>query len=87
VDCQLRDGRTDSNIFTSVSPNGRVIGSSIVHNLTYRLEMESELTFLATIENIGDKDPEFARLELNYDPLTAQNPLGRTIKVGVRKKF
>ena len=39
------------------------------------------------IDNIFDKDPSFARLDLNYDPFTAIHPLGRTVKVAVKKKF
>jgi iron complex outermembrane receptor protein len=38
------------------------------------------------ITNIFDKDPSYARLDLGYDPFTG-DPLGRTYKVGLRKKF
>jgi iron complex outermembrane receptor protein len=82
-----REGRVDANIFTASSPNGRVVSSTILHNLTYRVQMPTELTLLLTVENLADSDPEFVRFEMNYDPLTAQSQLGRTVKVGVRKKF
>jgi iron complex outermembrane receptor protein len=36
--------------------------------------------------NVFDRDPAFARTELNYDALTG-DPLGRTVKLGVQKKF
>jgi iron complex outermembrane receptor protein len=82
-----RDGIVRENIFTPESPNGRIIDSSIVHSVTLRTALPADTTLLATIENVFDEDPPFARMELNYDPLTAQLPLGRTFKIGVRKKF
>jgi iron complex outermembrane recepter protein len=43
-------------------------------------------TFNLTVENLTDRDPSFARLELNYDPFTG-DPIGRTFKFGIKKKF
>jgi len=82
----LRDGRRDPSIFLGTTQNGRVIQDSFQHNVTYRTELPWDTTLLATIENITDEDPSFARLELSYDPLTGF-PLGRTFKIGVRKAF
>jgi len=81
---QYRDQRTAQ--FTATSPKGQVIDSTFLHNVTYRTQLPWDTTLLATIENITDEDPSFARLELNYDPLTGF-PLGRTFKIGVRKTF
>lgn len=80
---QYRDQR---DLFDDGHPQGQVIDSNIQHNLTYRSELPWQTTLLATIENITDEDPSFARLELNYDPLTGY-PLGRTFKIGLRKSF
>lgn len=44
------------------------------------------MAFMVAIDNVFDEDPPFARLDLSYDPLTA-DALGRTIKIGVRKEF
>jgi iron complex outermembrane receptor protein len=38
------------------------------------------------INNIFDRDPPFARTDINYDALTG-DPLGRTVKLGLSKKF
>jgi iron complex outermembrane receptor protein len=67
-------------------PAGKVIDRQITHDLTYRADLPWETTFLFSIENITDQDPAFARLDLSYDPFTG-NPLGRTFKVGLKKKF
>jgi iron complex outermembrane receptor protein len=67
-------------------PQGKNIDRFITHDLTYRVELPWRITASATIENIFDEDPPFVRLNLSYDPFTA-NPLGRTFKIGLRKKF
>jgi iron complex outermembrane receptor protein len=65
---------------------GRRIDSHVTHDLAYVLQLPSDTTLCAAISNLTDEDPPFARLELSYDPTTV-SPLGRTFKVGVRKKF
>ncbi|OYU74285.1 MAG: TonB-dependent receptor, partial [Alphaproteobacteria bacterium PA3] len=65
---------------------GKTIEAWQSFDLTYRWAMENDLTFTFGIENIMDKDPSFARLELNYDPFTG-SPLGRTYKIGLKKAF
>jgi hypothetical protein len=40
----------------------------------------------ASVYNLADEDPPFARLDLNFDPYT-HNPFGRMIKVGVQWRF
>mgnify|MGYP002648992598 CR=1 FL=1 len=47
-------------------------------------QIDTQLT--ASVQNVTDRDPPFARLDLNYDPFTG-NPLGRVYKVGLRQKF
>jgi iron complex outermembrane receptor protein len=58
----------------------------ISHDLTYRLQLPDDLTLTATVFNLLDTEPSSARIEMSYDPFIG-NPLGRTFKVGVRKKF
>jgi outer membrane receptor protein involved in Fe transport len=58
----------------------------ISHDLTYRLQLPNDLTLTATVFNLLDTEPSEARIEMSYDPFIG-NPLGRTFKVGVRKKF
>lgn len=40
----------------------------------------------ASIYNLSDEDPPFARLDLNYDPYT-HNAFGRMIKLGIQWRF
>jgi iron complex outermembrane receptor protein len=67
-------------------PGGKVIDRQITHDLTYRADLPFESTLLLSVENFTDEDPAFARLDLSYDPFTG-NPLGRTVKIGLRKRF
>ncbi|MDB5429077.1 MAG: TonB-dependent receptor [Caulobacter sp.] len=67
-------------------PGGKVIDAYVTADATYRVFLPWSTTLTATIENMFDKDPSFARLDLNYDPFTG-NALGRTFKFGLVKKF
>jgi iron complex outermembrane recepter protein len=82
----IRDGVATASIYNGTTQNGRVIDSSFIHNVTYRVELPFNTTLMATVENLTDEDPSFARLELSYDPLTGF-PLGRTFKLGFRTSF
>ena len=90
----VRDGRFGgTNIF---GPNGAVFGyllpqgakldAFITTDVTYRVHLPWDTTATATIANLFDADPPFARRDLSYDPATA-NPLGRTYKLSVTKRF
>lgn len=48
--------------------------------------MQENARLFASIYNLTDEDPPFARLDLSYDPYT-HNPFGRMIKVGVQWRF
>lgn len=65
---------------------GKTIDAWQSFDFTYRWAMENDLTVSFAVENITNKDPSFARLELNYDPFTG-SPLGRTFKIGIKKAF
>jgi iron complex outermembrane recepter protein len=65
---------------------GKTIDAWQSFDLSYRWAMENDLTVSFAIENMTNKDPSFARLELNYDPFTG-SPLGRTFKIGIKKAF
>ncbi|WP_068879265.1 TonB-dependent receptor domain-containing protein, partial [Phenylobacterium sp. CCH12-B4] len=58
----------------------------ISHDVTYRLSLANDVTLTASVFNLLDRDPSKARLEPSYDPFVG-NPLGRTFKVGARKRF
>jgi iron complex outermembrane receptor protein len=75
------------NPLTGVSSaRGATIKSTILAELDYRVQLPWDTTVTASIDNLFDEDPSFARLDLNYDPFTG-NALGRTFKVAVKKRF
>jgi iron complex outermembrane receptor protein len=61
-------------------------GSFISNDLVYRLSLPWQTTFTLSLLNLFDEEPAKARIELSYDPFIG-NPLGRTVKIGLRKKF
>jgi len=69
-----------------VSTKGQKIKSITLVEVDYRVQLPWDTTVVASIDNIFDKDPSFARLDLNYDPFTG-NALGRTFKLAVKKRF
>lgn len=67
-------------------PQGREIGSWTIHNLAYRALLPWDSTLTVAVDNVFNTDPPFVRLNLSYDPFVA-NGYGRTIKVGLKKRF
>jgi iron complex outermembrane receptor protein len=82
------DGVTDERgaaTFGSI-PGGKQIDSFLTHDLSYLGNLPGNVTISASVINLTDEDPPFARLDLNYEPFIA-NPLGRYFKVGAGVKF
>ena len=67
-------------------PQGQSIPSWVTHDVTFRTQLPHAVDLTVAVTNITDADPPFVRLNLSYDPFTA-NALGRTVKVGLRKTF
>lgn len=65
---------------------GKRIAAFPTLDLTWRWRMERGTTVALSLLNIFDRDPPFARLDQNYDPLTA-SALGFTAKLGVSQAF
>jgi iron complex outermembrane recepter protein len=65
---------------------GKIIDDTIFHDVHYLVELPWEMTLSASVENLTDEDPSFARLDLSYDPFTS-SAFGRVYKVGLRKRF
>lgn len=65
---------------------GKEIKAQVLTNLAYRVFLPWDTTATIAVTNLFDKDPSYARLDLGYDPFTG-DPLGRTYKFGLRKKF
>jgi iron complex outermembrane recepter protein len=55
-------------------------------DVSYQLTLPADTTVSVTIQNLLDAEPEFSRDALGYDAFTG-SPLGRTIRVGVRKRW
>ena len=70
----------------ALSDAGREISSWAVHNLTLRHDLTDNMTLTASIDNVMDNDPPFARTEINYDAVT-HTPMGRTFKLGAKVNF
>lgn len=71
---------------SGINANGKVIDKRILHDVAVRVELPWNTVVTAAMTNVFDTDPAFARTEINYDALTG-DPLGRTFKLGVQKKF
>lgn len=69
-----------------VIQNGQTIDAFVTGDLTYQVELPWDTKVTATVNNILDEDPPFARLDLNYDPFTASG-LGRNYKIAITKRF
>lgn len=65
---------------------GRTLDAFVTADLTYRAQLPWDVTLTANVDNVFDEDPPLARLDLSYDPLT-HDALGRTFKLGLRKRF
>lgn len=74
------------NGYQDLRPPAYRIPSFYTFDLSYNLTLPRDLQFNFTVYNLLGKDPGFARLDLNYDPFTA-NPVGRQFSFGVRKTF
>lgn len=66
--------------------NGKTIDAQVLTDLAYRVILPRDATASIAITNLFDKDPSYARLDLGYDPFTG-DPLGRTYKLSLRKRF
>ena len=78
--------RDAANNAVPLTNKGQKIKSYETVDLNYRVFLPWDTTLVLTVNNLFDKDPSFARLDLGYDPFTG-NPLGRTYKISATKKF
>lgn len=65
---------------------GQPVEAFKTFDLNYTLSLPWETTLSLAVLNLTDATPPQARLELSYDPFIG-NPYGRTVKVGLRKRF
>jgi iron complex outermembrane receptor protein len=71
---------------TGLNPRGEFIGAQVIQDLSIEAPLKWRTLLTITVTNLFDIDPPFARTEIGYDAFTA-DPLGRTVKVGLRKSF
>ncbi|WP_374575388.1 TonB-dependent receptor plug domain-containing protein [Phenylobacterium sp.] len=77
---------TPNAVSGQVVSAGKTIDSTLTADLAYQAQLPWDTRVTLTINNLTDQDPSFARLDLNYDPFTG-NPLGRTYKIAISKRF
>ncbi|CAN1572730.1 CirA Outer membrane receptor proteins, mostly Fe transport [Caulobacteraceae bacterium] len=65
---------------------GRTIDASVLHDFALVLDLPRNLTFSLAVSNVFDEEPPLARLAEGYDAMTS-DPLGRTIRTGLRVTF
>jgi iron complex outermembrane receptor protein len=71
---------------TLLTTAGKTIDAQVQVDLAYRLLLGDDMTVSLAVQNVFDEDPPFARTELSYDTINA-SPLGRTIQLGLKKRF
>ncbi len=71
---------------TGLNPRGEIIGAQVIQDVSIQAPLKWGTMLTITVTNLFDIDPPFARTEIGYDAFTA-DPLGRTVKVGLRKTF
>ena len=84
--CNVANALAGTAINCQLTTRGLKVSSFISHDLTYQLALPHDMTLSATVFNVLDTEPSKARLELSYDPFIG-NPLGRSYKVGLKKRF
>lgn len=65
---------------------GTKIPASFTSDFTYRLTLPAQTTASVSIQNVFDTDPKFSRDAINYDAFSG-SPLGRTVRLGITKKW
>jgi iron complex outermembrane receptor protein len=65
---------------------GQKVPATYNTDISYNLTLPWDTTLTVTVQNLFDTDPEFARALINYDAFTG-SPLGRTFRIGVRKRW
>lgn len=80
------DSYEDTRDIFDWATEGQTIDSYVTHNITYRLDVNDNVTVSAVLDNVTDEEPPFVRAEMNYDPVT-HNPLTRTFKLGAKVRF
>jgi len=84
--CTVANAKAGTATNCQLTTLGLELGSFVSHDLTYRVLLPYDVTLTASVFNVLDEEPPKARLELSYDPFIG-NPLGRSYKIGIKKKF
>jgi iron complex outermembrane receptor protein len=73
--------------FTGITyPLGQRVSSSMLYDLGYAYNAPSKWQLTVVVANVADKDPPFARFDMNYLQ-TIGSPLGRTFRVAIDKQL
>ena len=71
---------------TTISGGTETLPDYFNSDLSYRVTLPWQTTFTATVQNVFDVDPGFYRAADSYSSFL-ESPLGRTVRVGLEKKF
>lgn len=86
TNCTVANAQAGTATNCTLITLGSTVDAFVTFDLHYRVQLPWETSVTASIVNIADADPSEARIEYSYDPYIG-NPLGRTIKLAVSKKF
>ncbi len=86
TNCTVANAKAGTATNCQLTTLGLELDPFISNDLTYRLLLPNNMTLTASVLNALDREPSRARIEYSYDPFIG-NALGRTLKVGLKKKF
>lgn len=65
---------------------GYTLDARLLHDISVNVELPRNFMVSLAVTNVLDQDPPLARLAEGYDAMTS-DPLGRTVRLGVRTRF
>lgn len=65
---------------------GQKLDPTFTTDVTYQIDLPWDTTLTVSVTNLFDREPQFSRTFLGYESFV-DSPLGRSVKVGVRKIF
>jgi len=88
----LAPGASGACVDTGLTPNaasnlsGANLNDFVTADFNIQVKLPMQFVLTATVANIFDASPPFAREDYNYEPFVG-NPYGRMVKVGLSTKF
>lgn len=86
TNCNVANAQAGTATNCKLITFGATVDAFVTQDVTYRYAWGDDLTITASVFNLFNEQPSQARLELSYDPFIG-NPVGRSYKIGIKKKF